>query len=78
MVHGNFSESEHNLHVGHVLTVLLEKEDHVRSILAVHKSHVDFVEVRDVVVIIVCVPTLVDRSHLSGTHQVHSLEVNGL
>ena len=75
MVDSDFSETEHNLHVSHVLSVLLEKEDHVRSIFAVHESHVDFVEVRDVVVIIVCVPTLVDRSHLRGAHQ---LEVNGL
>ena len=78
MIDSNFSETEHNLHVRHVLSVLLEKEDHVRSIFAVHEGHVDFVEVRNVVVVIVCVPTLVDRSHLSGTHQVHSLEVNGL
>ena len=77
MIHSDFSETEHNLHVSHVFAVLLEKEDHVGCVLAVHQSHVDFVEVLDFMVVVVGVASLVDGPHLR-TNQVQSREVSRL
>ena len=76
MVHGDFSEGKHNLHVSHVFAILLETEDDVRSILGVHEVHVDLMVMLNVVVIEIGISTLMDSTHL-GANKAHFSELLG-